>query len=251
MNATDKIMFPRYTWWLLLLVPVTFFGFYPSYFKVIGTGIPEVFHLHAAFMMLWILLAITQPLLIAWKKTRVHRFIGKISYFIMPVVFVTGYMIIRHSYQGFIHRQESQVSQGTLTMTAEGITAAANDAIIIGIVYLAWLIIFYFLGVINRKSTGAHSTYMFAATLTLLGPTVDRILFQLYQAMGRGFDYFAELFVFVLIDILLVVLILYQKRRGRSPRPALTALVIYVLGQLGYFFLPKTALWDQVMSVIM
>jgi hypothetical protein len=251
MNVIDRTLFPKATWWLLLLIPLTFFGFYPTYFSLLFNKMESVFHLHAAFMLLWIAMAISQPFLIKWKKTRTHRLIGKISYFIMPVVFVTAYMIIRFSYHRTVNRLSSLVEQGQSTMSPAEIINEAADNMMIGIVYLAWLIIFYFLGVINRKQMVPHSTYMFAAALTLLGPTVDRIIFQVYQVLGYGFNLFAETAVFVLIDIFLLLLFLYQRRRGRNGRPALTALVLYIVGQISYFLLPKTAFWGTFVHLIM
>ena len=251
MNVIDRTLFPKATWWLLLLIPFTFIGFYPTYFSLLFNKMESAFHLHAAFMLLWIAMAISQPFLIKWKKTRTHKFIGKVSYFIMPVVFVTAYMIIRFSYYRTIDRLTALGEQGQATMGPREILSEAGDNIMIGIVYLVWLVIFYFLGVLNRKQMVPHSTYMFAATLTLLGPTVDRIIFQVYQKLGYGFNLFAETAVFVLIDIILLLLYWYQRKKGRNGRPALTAFILYIVGQLCYFLLPKTNFWGTFVHLIM
>jgi uncharacterized membrane protein len=246
----NKVLFPHITWWLLLLIPFTFFGFYPSYFsKLSATDI--TFHVHAFFMIVWIAMAIIQPVLIKQKNTKLHRLIGKASYFIMPCVFITAWLVIRHVYYLQIekHEAENRVAGATVLNAAE-ISAKAADYIAIGIVYLAWLMIYYLLAVINRKRMLFHATYMFAAILTLLGPTVDRLIFFVLELLGWRITFFAMNFIFIFNLSLLAALLIYQWRKGNTVKPAGTALGIYIAGLLVFFFLPKTQFWNSFVNLI-
>lgn len=246
----NKILFPKITLWLLLLVPFTIWGFFPSYFGKLFAKQPSIFHIHAFFMILWIGLAIIQPILIKQKKTKLHRLIGKVSYFIMPLVFISTYFMIRHIYYKQIERL-TIVSKEKATVTAAEAQANAGVVVTIGLMYLFLLISFYSLAIINRKKILPHATFMFAAILTLLGPTVDRILFQVYDYYSIEFNLFAELFVFVMIDLLLISLAVYQHRKSLSIKPVLTALTVYIIGQVAYFLLPKLKAWPAFVDIIM
>ena len=238
----NKVLFPGISWFLLLLIPITFFGFYPSYFsKLFTTG--TVFHVHAFFMLLWIAMAILQPFLIMRKKTKLHRLIGKASYVIMPVVFITAWLVIRHVYHLQITRMEEANSAGV--RSTDEIRSEAAAYIAIGIIYLGWLIIYYGLAVINRRKMLFHATYMFAAILTLLGPTADRLLYNSWQSLGWRYGFLIQNAVFLLNLLLISALLVYQWRKGKSVKPAGTVLAIYVAGLLVFFFLPGTRFWQR------
>ncbi len=247
----NRVLFPHITLWLSLLLPLTFFGFYPSYFSRLSNSMASVFHVHALFMIVWVLTAIAQPILIWKKKAKLHRLIGRLSYFIMPVVFITAYLVVRHVYYNFINTETQKLTGEASPAAFREIRTEAANNIRIGFMYLTWLIIFYMLAIINRKRMLPHATYMFAAILTLLGPTVDRIVYNVYQYAGWKYQFFEEYYVFLFIDILLFGLLWYQRRKGNSGSPATTALIIYVIGQAVYSFLPGTALWPAFIEIIM
>lgn len=249
MMKADKVLFPSITWWLLLLVPFVFFGFYPSYFSKLLSPMDSIFHVHAFFMGLWVTLAIVQPFLIHKKKIRMHRRLGKLSYLVMPLVLVTGYMVISQAYNARV--EQAIASAATSGTKAENLISNLQETIIIGIVYLFWLACFYGLAVINRRRMIAHATFMFAAILTLLGPTLDRLIFHIYDYFEIQFNLFAETAVFVFIDLLLLGLLWYQWRKSYKLKPVLTALIIYIVGQIAYFFLPPTEAWKSFVSFIL
>ena len=246
----NKILFPGIPWILLLLIPFTFFGFYPSYFsKLVSTML--LYHAHAFFMILWVALAITQPFLILKKKTKLHKVIGKASYFIMPLLFISSYIVIRHTYHNFISTQSAELEAGISTLTMDKIYSDAAAYIIIGVVYIVWLFVFYLLAVVNRKKMLNHATYMFAAILTLLGPTVDRLIYNIITYFGGTFNIFLENAVFVSIILILTGLIFYQKNKGSSIKPAVIALSIYVSGIIAYYLLPKAQFWNSFIQMVM
>jgi len=246
----NKILFPGLAWLLLLLIPLTFWGFYPSYFAKLFS-VQLVYHAHAFFMILWVAMAIAQPFLIRQKKTKLHKAIGKASYLIMPMLFISSYIVIRHTYYNFIDTQAAELEAGASTLTMEKLYSDAAAYIMIGVVYIIWLFDFYVLAILNRKKMPNHATYMFAAILTLLGPTIDRIMYQITMYFGGSFNVFVENAVFVSILLILTGLILYQNKKEISIKPASIALSIYIAGIIAYHLLPKTSFWNSFVQIVM
>jgi hypothetical protein len=185
----NKILFPNLSWWLLLLIPVTFLGFYPSYFSKLVEPMNSIYHIHALFMVLWVMMAISQPFLIHYKKIKTHKLIGKISYVIMPLVFITGYLVIHHTYSIYIIEKTADAANGISDLSEIEIKSNAATNSILGFVYYVWLVLFYFLAIVNRKKLLFHATYMFAAILTILGPTVDRLLYHVFKSLNCHMDF--------------------------------------------------------------
>jgi hypothetical protein len=201
-------------------------------------------------MLLWVAMAITQPFLIQQKKTTLHRLIGKASYFIMSFVFITGYLIIRHTYFININFTMEQVAKGSSKLTPEAIAAKAAASIDLGLVYLIWLFTFYLLAVIIRKKGLFHATYIFAAILTILGPTVDRLTYTVITYFGWAYNFIFQNVVLLSILSLLVTLIIYQRKNGYSNKPASISLSIYAVGILVLFFLSNSFLWKSFVELI-
>ena len=211
----------------------------------------NIYHIHAFFMLLWVAMAIVQPFLIKQKKTKLHRLIGKASYYIMPLVFITAYLVIRHTYYTQLTIKTAEAANGISKLTADQLLAEAASHLVVGLIYFIWLVIFYLLAVINRKKMLFHATYMFAAILTLLGPTVERLIYHVVTYFGASYNFLAQNGVMFSILLLLLSLIIYQKRKGNSIKPASVALGIYTAGILMIIFLPNTPAWQSFVELIL
>ena len=76
---------------MLLLIPLTFAGFYKTYFEPFpnfGKNIDIYIHIHAVIASLWIAILIVQPFLIVNKKIALHRSVGKLSYVVFPLLII-------------------------------------------------------------------------------------------------------------------------------------------------------------------
>lgn len=251
MNLTNRVLFPGSAWWLLLLVPVILLGFYPTYFAMSAAPVSGLLHLHSLLMMGWVLMAVVQPLLILKRKIRAHRLVGRLSYLLMPLLLLSSWFVIRSSYRSSIVRiLEVPAVEATPAEWAEAV-AFAQDNMIVSVVFLLWLALFFLLGVLYRRQVVPHATFMFAAVLTLLGPSLDRIMFRVYRLLGLEFNLLAELFVFVVIILLLLLVLFVQKRNGYRLGPVSCALLLYLAGQLAIMYLPGTAVWGTVADWIL
>src|SRR6218665_2023980 len=90
--TTAKIRFDKSGYYFIALMALVFAGFWKSYFSRFFNGTNDYnfyFHFHAAMMLLWVIILIAQPLLIRKKKLGVHRIIGRLTYFLMPVMLLS------------------------------------------------------------------------------------------------------------------------------------------------------------------
>ena len=56
----------------------------------------------------------------------------------------------------------------------------------------------------------------------------------------------AVLYAFILPDMILVGLIVYDKFKGQNSRAYVIALIILAISHYSYYFLPESALWQSV-----
>jgi hypothetical protein len=61
-------------------------------------GFSWVYHFHAFFATLWIVMLITQAFLIRRKHFNLHRKIGNTSYFIIPFLLFSFFLMARDTY---------------------------------------------------------------------------------------------------------------------------------------------------------
>lgn len=142
-------------YFMLLLFPLTFLGFYKTYFQhfpVHSQKVDWFAHGHALIATLWLSLLIIQPLLVARRKYAVHRTIGKFSYFVFGLLILS-----------FV----PQITKVIQTGNYRNLFFPLGDTIL--------LVTFYTLAVVNKRNIAKHMRYMIATALVFLGPTVGRM----------------------------------------------------------------------------
>jgi len=132
-------------YFLLLLIPLIFAGFYRSYFESFpnfNKSINVYVHLHAFIASVWILMLIVQPFLILKKKYSLHRAIGKASYVVFPLLVLS-----------FI----PQIIKIINTENIENLFFPIGDGTL--------LIVFYSIAIYYRKTRSKHMRYMIASAI--------------------------------------------------------------------------------------
>ena len=239
--------YPNTGFWFLLLIPLVFFGFYPTYFAVLFKPTPSVIHIHFGLMTIWIIILMVQPFLFRYKKLAVHRKIGRLTYFLFPLILISAFFMIRFSYYRFI----GDMSQKNVGLKSEQILKDAATYEAIAFLYLGWLALFYLLAIINRRPSSVHARYMVATALTMLGPTVDRIVYFIFKMPKLGGLIPIETVSFFLIDTTLAILLWNDYKSGRPTKALVTGLSIFIAGQILYFLVQKTNAWGSFVSSIM
>ena len=199
-------------YFLLLLIPLTFAGFYKTYFEPFpnfGKNIDIYIHIHAVIASLWIAILIVQPFLIVNKKIALHRSVGKLSYVVFPLLIIS-----------FIPRIIKTINSGDIQF----LFFPLADGFL--------LVTFYVLAIYYKKKTTKHMRYMIASALVLMGPTFGRIgpnLLGWSELSTQNVEY-------AIIYTILVILILYDLKNKRKFQPYLIAIVGFVIHQLVYYW---------------
>lgn len=162
----------------------------------------------------------------------------------MPLVLISGYFLIQERYLRRLTGMTERVASGEIQMTSEQIYSSAAASLDLGLVYSLLLAGLYALAIIYRKRILYHATFMFGAILTALGPSVDRIIFQVYSPEGVVMNYVASYATLTFTILLLGALAWYQKRKGNSSVPALVTMGAYIGGVWLIEFGSKTRAWQ-------
>ena len=238
-------------YWFLSLIVLVIAGFYTSYFSILLRPQPSIIHIHFTLMALWVMMLITQPFLIKFKKVYWHRLVGKISYVLVPLVLISSFLMIRFSYYRFISDLKQKIQNGSSTLTNSELLKEAAKFQALTFYYLLAFVIFYSLAVINRKKSFVHSRYMLATALVLLGPTVDRILFFVFHLKELPGGIPLESLAFFIADLILLLLLWKDYKNKRPTKTLLICLCISLVGQILNFTVPSTNAWTQLVSFLM
>ena len=238
-------------YWFLLLIVLVFAGFYTSYFTKLFDNHPPVIHIHFVLMMLWIAMLIAQPFLIKFKKLSIHRMLGKVSYVLVPLVLVSAFLMIRLSYYRVISIAKESAPQTVSQLTNLQVLQQAADFQAIALFYFLWFLIFYSLAVINRRRSPIHARFMVATALTLVGPTVDRIMFFVFNLEFLPGGISVMWVSFVIIDIVLALLLYKDYKNNRPTKTLWICLLLYVPGQILHFAVMGHDWWREFMAFIM
>lgn len=182
-------------------VLVSLAGFFNSYIRYLPeTGrFPFVIHIHFAAFFCWFVLLIVQPILIYKKNYGLHRNIGKLTYFIAPVL-VTTILILVSSQT----KREIRVSEEKAAVTA-----------LIGFLDAISFSVYYIIAMVNKRNIRWHVAFIIAATLVILNPGMSRLLNHLKPGLGLPA---AVLIPFIVsISILLVEKVKYKRAILKSP----------------------------------
>jgi hypothetical protein len=93
-SPVDRLFFPLMALTALAVVTA---GFAPTYYLGFWLGAPPltaIVHVHAAAFTAWLVLLLSQTVLIRLRRPRWHRAMGKVAVGVVAVMVITGYMVI-------------------------------------------------------------------------------------------------------------------------------------------------------------
>src|SRR5579863_78993 len=100
--------YKNFIYFFLALFVFVLLGFYKPYFSEFphfDKSITTIVHIHANALILWVVLLVVQPLLIRFRKIRLHRLLGKFTWFLVPVIIVTSVLVIIKQYNEGIEQK--------------------------------------------------------------------------------------------------------------------------------------------------
>lgn len=211
MKPTKRSLpFDNSGYYFLGLLALAIVGFWPSYFSKFLDSTGEFsfyFHFHAFFAVLWILMLIVQPVLIRQKKFVLHRKIGKLSYILVPLIFVS-IILLAHS-----------TLRGPIEDVGLELWIPFKDLLIFGVGYG--------IAIKFRHNIAIHARGIIVAGIVLIEPAFVRLILYSFFP-DSGFDPRGYLVAISLIYIILIGLIIAERKQkiGRWVFPL--ALVLYL-----------------------
>ena len=198
--------------YFLGLFALALVGFWPSSFAKFfdGTGdFSSYFHFHAFFAILWIFMLIVQPILIRLKKFALHKKIGKLSYILVPLVFIS-IILLAHS-----------TLRGPKENLGLELWVPFKDLLIFAVGYG--------IAIKYRKTMAIHARGMIVAGIVLIEPAFVRLVLFVFFP-DSGFDPTGYLVSISLVYLVLIGLIIAERKQkvGRWVFPLALGLYAFV-----------------------
>jgi hypothetical protein len=209
-------------------------AFWPSYFSRLASQPDIRFHLHGAALTAWCVLLVTQGLLVRVGQRSLHRAIGKVSFVLVPIVVVTTVHLIHYRLQGVVGAPPDSVLY-FLALILNALVA-----------FLA----LYGLAMSYRRVPAIHARYMVATVFPLFTPVTDRLIGQYWPSLVPAMPRIGNAVVlpvagFVLADLLLLGLALWDWRSRRRLGPFAIALGVVAAYHVSVLTLHRTAAWRE------
>ncbi|HQT24647.1 hypothetical protein [Daejeonella sp.] len=228
-NKTNrKIFYGNAYLYFILAAVVTIFAFFPSYFNRL-TSTDDAHHFHGITATLWLVLLIIQPFLYKTGNLRWHRMIGKISFVLVPLIIISALNMV----------------QIMLINKASYPPNIPDRLAFIDFATLVQFLLFYLLAIYKRKEIQLHARYMVCTVLGPLIPALTRLLFRF-----PGIDNFNKSLniSYIIIEVVLILLLLDDKRSGKIPLPYVLAIILFIVQHLLMNFVAEWEWWIKLME---
>jgi hypothetical protein len=203
-----KLRFDISGYYFIGLAGLVILGFWPTYFAKFFNGSADFtfyFHFHAAILTLWLLVLIIQPILIRKKKISIHRFNGKLSYFLFPLIFISV-ILLAHS--------RHEIDEKNLDIR---LLVPFKDLLILGTAY--------FIAIRYRHNIDLHARGMIVTGIAFIEPALIR--FIRYAVIPSPT---ANYLTILIVYSILIGLIIKERnqKRGRWVFPLILGLYVIV-----------------------
>jgi len=214
-------------YFFIALFIITLAGFYKTYIGIAPQfkGLTPFAHIHFAAFTLWFALLITQPFLIKNNKVKLHRILGKASYFLVPILVVTANEMQKIGFE-------------------RDILLYPRPAVLSGLL-LTYLDLFFFVtcyivAMVYRKKLAVHICFIIGTSLILLGPGLGRLI---GQTLGKDV---ALLTAAIAPRLIIIGFMIFEKvklKRGILQSPFLLLFGLFMLKLILFFILPTSSFW--------
>lgn len=183
---------------------LAFVAFWPTYLSQPAT-LSGYTHFHAAAATSWMALLILQSWAIGSHRVALHRFFGKWSYALAPLL-VLSVILLAHSRIVGISGEAYSIQTYVLYLQVSLVLLFALS---------------YGLAIWTRRSVARHSRFMVCTALTLVDPVLIRIIFWIEPEPPFNYQWLT----FGVTDLILLGLIVLERsnRAGRGVFPAMLA----------------------------
>lgn len=214
----------------LAVVTISLIGFFNSYIRFFPDiyKFPLLIHIHFTAFACWFAMIIVQPILIKQKKYEWHRKIGRLSYFLAPVLVISILLLVK-----------AQVKRV--------ITVSENDAAVIALIGLLDAIsfsVFYIIAMHNKSNLRWHVAFLIAATLIVLNPGMSRLLNQIKPGLGLA----AAVFLPFIVSSAIIIYEKIKLKRHIVKSPYFLFFCCWTLEIVLFITVPNTEIWRSFMT---
>lgn len=185
---------------IVLLIVLANVGFYKTYIRHFP-GFEDyvrpdgrqfhftwVMHFHGMMMIGWLLMLLVQPILILKGKVKLHRFVGKLSYVLAPLVLLTMYLVTRGSLDRAVAPEEQ--------------AAVVARRMALDVPLIIFFVILYMLAIAYKHRTALHSRFMVSTAFMLISPPLGRVLRAYFDYSRDGsIDLSRNIIVFIALAV--------------------------------------------------
>ncbi len=229
----NKFLFKKSTFYFALFFVFALFAFWPGYYGKLGQEMEPRFHTHGISMTLWCLMLIAQAYLIRINKRKIHKYIGWSSYLMVPLIVGTTINLV-HFRLG----------------RAEVLTAPVLLDLALMINSVIVFVILFGLAIYYKKDSLTHARYMICTIFPMFTPITDRLIYRNVRPLveyAPTIDGAAivPFFGFILADILLIGLLVWDWKTNKRWKEFGLSLVILVIYQVSVFTAHFIPVWKS------
>lgn len=211
-------------------------AFWTTYFTKLFGQENFRMHLHGITLIIWCMMLVIQPYLIKTGNRKLHRLIGKISYALVPVLLFTTFDLLHYRMKAL-----NTVDYASVALVFNALVAFT---------------IFYGLAIYFRKNPALHARFMICTVFPMVTPVTDRIIHIYFP---KVLPYFPKLmgvpnvplFGFVLADIILIGLSIWDWKATRRLTVFPVALVILLIYHYSFNYFYQYRFWQVFSEWIM
>ena len=212
-------------YFFVFVVLISLAGFFNSYLKFFPefSKFPFIIHIHFLAFVAWFILLIIQPILQKRKKVNLHRKVGKLSFFLAPVLVLTIMILANNQI-----RREIVMLENNAAITA-----------FIALIDIVSFSLFFIIAMTKSKNMRWHVAFLIAATLVVLNPGLSRLLNQIQYGLGM----ITAVFLPFIVSISLILFEKIKHKRSILKSPYFLYLCIWTITIVLFATIPKTELW--------
>lgn len=188
-------------------------AFWPLYLSDPGQAQHPFVHVHAVVMAAWLTVLTAQAGLVRYRLFGTHRFVGKLSIALAPLVVVTLAMVA--------HEVAVRADSTTPTRLAQVAFQLSHP-----VVFAA----FFGAAILKRHEPAVHARWMFCSVLIATSAILDRVLaFYLPSVAGLLPRFIDGSRILPLVYVILGALTLWDWRTTRKPGVFVIAMAVFAL----------------------
>jgi len=230
-SSPDRVFFPVIALTIIIFVVI---GFAQSYYFSAFTEAPALsglLHLHGLLFSAWLLLFLSQALLIRSGQASVHRRLGAVGVGLAPLMIIVGALV---------------VIEGALQFPVPAwlYSIAFGDLVMFGF--------FVALAVHYRAKSAIHKRLMLLATITIIDAGTARWPFMTTIFQDDPTLIVGAIWMYALADLLIVVALVYDRvAHGRIHPTYVWGGMALVISQAARLAVIETAPWQALSGALL